>query len=469
MFLIGSFVLLRRIAILKDRGQRLLLSEYLGVEMLIACLLFIAVATVMIYLLYVDKDQYCHATIWICILLYTSNKIFLYLYLIEKAHVVNCALHRFEKRGHSALYLFNMASISLYAVVITLMIVYRKSEVENGECSVGLKDVASSTLLIFDSIYRSYLMTLFIWPLVKNAAISTRIMDMAKKNVFGSIMSLLFSSANIGSILFMHGNQMASMCLFLCMLDVFVDVLIMDWLLTTPRDKPLQEAAHDLEVVKMDSVVTVTHTLVRPGGEEERGGVGAGVSTPLPRPVSCRSEGSRSSSHHRVTFADDVIPSPNNTAPMPPPPRVQRLESHSPRVVTADMTPPKGGGEQQCRSHSCGASPPPSAPTAAPMMCTVTAEGVLEHSNSPLHEQITPSRPSGLHMALQSSMCRPDSGREKAEPPPLIAPTTTTPAAVLGQQTKETVGVVCARTASLSDDENDILFRSRDAVYREHD
>ena len=352
MFIAGSYLLYRRLKILRMREKRTLLSEYLGVQMLIICLLFIAVATVMIYLLFRNINRYCNVTIWICIVLYTGNKVFLYLYLIEKAHIVNCVFRKFEKRGNSSLYLFNIASVFLYAAVITIMILYRKSDVEDGQCYVGLKDIASSTLLIFDSIYRSYLMSLFMWPLVKHAYVSDVIMDMAKKNVFGSVVSLLFSFANAAYMLVMHGNQMASMCLFLCTVDVFVDVLIMDWLLATPRDKPLQEAAHDLEVVKMDSVVRVTHSLVRPVGGAG-GGRRAWRSSPLPRPLfsslsPCRSDGSRSSSHLRVTFADDVFPSPDNSCgnplysatPRTPPPLSRPHDSHSPSIIAAALPSP---------------------------------------------------------------------------------------------------------------------------------
>jgi hypothetical protein len=320
MFVVGLCLLYRRVKSLLRQEKRILLVEYIGIGMLTLSLLFIASAIVMIPLQSFDNELNCDISIWACIFLYTTNKIFLYIYLIEKSHIINCALSKFEKRAESKLYKSNMISLSLWSVVLVLMIMYRKSSVnDDGECHIGLTSVASVSLLVFDTLYRIYLMALFVWPLWRYANESAVVMTMAKKNLFGAVLSLLCSFLNLLSVVFANGHEQGHMCLLYCMLDVFVNVVIMNWLLTSHRDKPLQLVSKILQSMKLDSVTTVTHDIayLKSYKDAAAAATATEVRSPLPSCLVQPSACPRIQSQQRVKFADNVSYSDRSDLPRP--------------------------------------------------------------------------------------------------------------------------------------------------------
>lgn len=323
LFLIGLGLLYSRVQSLMRAEKRVLLVENVGIGMLIVCLLFIAFATVMIPLQSFDKELHCDISIWSCILLYTTNKLFLYVYLIEKSHIINCALSKFEKRSESKLYMCNIVSVSLWCVLLVLMILYRKSSVDSdGICHIGLTHVASVSVLVFDTLYRIYLMSLFVWPLWKFANESDVVMAMAKKNLFGAVVSTLCSFFNLLSVVFANGNERGHICLLYCMIDVFVNVVIMNWLLTSHRDKPLQSVSKMLLAMKLDSVVTVTHNVTNLKLYKDSvisSSSACEVRSPLPSCLAQTSSTPRMQSNQRVKFADTISYSDNPELPRPLP------------------------------------------------------------------------------------------------------------------------------------------------------
>jgi hypothetical protein len=265
-FLISALLLIKRVKALCHSGKRTLFVEFIGIGCLITGLLFIISSLFLIPMQSTNRIIYCRTAIWSFIWLYFSSSLFVYLFLIEKAHIVHCAFFSFEKRSVSKLYKSNIGILSLYMVILIVVILNRNSELQGNICHIGIKEVGAISFLLFDVTYRIYLSSLFFYPMIKFANESTIVMDLTWKNMIGTFISTIFSFLNIFFIYMGGGSQPGHICLFMCTMDVFVNVVIMNWLLTTHRDKNIHEIAALVKLVQQDSVVhvNVTYPPLRP-------------------------------------------------------------------------------------------------------------------------------------------------------------------------------------------------------------
>mmetsp|Transcript_16639 Transcript_16639/g.25042 ORF Transcript_16639/g.25042 Transcript_16639/m.25042 type:complete len:298 (+) Transcript_16639:148-1041(+) len=257
MFVFGTIVLARRIHFLS--GSMLRYVDYIGIFALIASLLFIAQAVILIPLQTRENDaEYCQIGVWACIVFYASSKILVYIFLIEKSRIVNEAFKMDTDRYGYSLYFFNLSLMGAFSIIFALMIIYRIGSVDNhGVCRIGLRDPASIPLLIYDTTFSVYLVTLFLIPLLQYSAESPSILRLAQKNLAGASISTVFSFVNLLSIVLNHGKQPGHVCLFSCIVDVFANVMIMNWLLATPKKRRLDEITEIVSTTQDDATVNV--------------------------------------------------------------------------------------------------------------------------------------------------------------------------------------------------------------------
>ncbi|KAG4265456.1 hypothetical protein FPRO06_00736 [Fusarium proliferatum] len=105
----------------------------------------------------------CHGAILLCLICYVTTKILIYVFLVEKAHVIRSSTTR---RRNSKLYLFNMITLlGGYGVVVVLNFIYRIARIVNGECFIGMKSISMIPLIAFDAVVNIYLTILFLIPL----------------------------------------------------------------------------------------------------------------------------------------------------------------------------------------------------------------------------------------------------------------------------------------------------------------
>ncbi|RKK86890.1 hypothetical protein BFJ63_vAg8858 [Fusarium oxysporum f. sp. narcissi] len=105
----------------------------------------------------------CHGAILLCLICYVTTKILIYVFLVEKAHVIRSSTTR---RRNSKLYLFNMITLlGGYGVVVVLNFIYRIARIVNGECFIGMKSISMIPLIAFDAVVNVYLTILFLIPL----------------------------------------------------------------------------------------------------------------------------------------------------------------------------------------------------------------------------------------------------------------------------------------------------------------
>ncbi|CAE6498334.1 unnamed protein product [Rhizoctonia solani] len=174
----------------------------------------------------------CSLGIYACIALYVLSKILTYGFLIEKVHVVWGGAH--QPRLKSPVYRICLITVTPYAVVIVLMLLGRIAFIRtDGACVIGLKRLASLTLLIYDLYINIFLTGLFIWPLARSKLINPRLKSVAVRTLIAASAALTTSTLNMAILTVMDGRQLGWVCLGSCGTDVTINAIVLFWV-TSP-------------------------------------------------------------------------------------------------------------------------------------------------------------------------------------------------------------------------------------------
>lgn len=174
----------------------------------------------------------CEISVFSCIILYALSKIFIYLFLAERVHIVTSIG---VTRWNSKLYKFNLGLISPYLGILTLAIIYRVAIVQdNGHCKIGLKQEAAVPLIGYDVFISSWLTFLFVRALMSSTSMlqgpsKSKLREVARRTMIGSAIALFLSSANIATIVYYEGHQRGLLCLGLCTMDVTLNAITVHW------------------------------------------------------------------------------------------------------------------------------------------------------------------------------------------------------------------------------------------------
>ncbi|KAG0294201.1 hypothetical protein BGZ98_001854 [Dissophora globulifera] len=174
----------------------------------------------------------CTLSVFVCLSLYAMSKIIIYLFLIEKVHVVSSVSTR---RKDTTLYRINILLLTPYSVILVLMILNRVAVLDESEaCFIGLKPTASITLILYDIFISSWLTILFIRPLLSSTSIlqgpsKGKLRQVARRTLIGSIVALVLSSANVFTLVYFKGYEDSVLCLLSCTLDVTLNACAIHW------------------------------------------------------------------------------------------------------------------------------------------------------------------------------------------------------------------------------------------------
>ncbi|KAG0377422.1 hypothetical protein BGX24_006140 [Mortierella sp. AD032] len=159
----------------------------------------------------------CTLSILVCIVLYASSKVVIYMFLTERVYVVTSVG---VTRWNSRMYKFNLGLITPYAGIFILAVYYRST--------------ASIPLILYDTFICSWLTGLFVRALLSSTSMlqgptKARLRDVARRTFIGSFLALLLSSANVASLVYFEGNQRGLYCLASCTLDVTLNAIVIHW------------------------------------------------------------------------------------------------------------------------------------------------------------------------------------------------------------------------------------------------
>jgi hypothetical protein len=182
--------------------------EYLGMALSAVSLVYSAAATMLVVTNHGSLVS-CVVGIHMCACLYSSTKLIIYLFLIEKARLLD---NTQGARTNDRFYVLNVSLLLPYGAILVLMLLYEVSYIQGGTdfCILGIKRESSLPLVIYDTLYSAYLTSLFLLPLLHHMRLGgprkptqdkmdRRLVRVAKRNLTGAFVSLVSSFANIMS------------------------------------------------------------------------------------------------------------------------------------------------------------------------------------------------------------------------------------------------------------------------------
>ncbi|KAL5399238.1 hypothetical protein PMIN06_000986 [Paraphaeosphaeria minitans] len=212
------------------------------------------------------SSNLCYSAIIICLVFYTTNKLAIYIFLLERARIVRAP---FMRRHRDWLWICGMfiicAGFGTVAIIGFIFPVAELSELD-GRCRIGLPRKVAFPLMCFDIGLNFLLTGLFIWLLrpvlsfhrvnlmpgvlkkiasrvrsaTSEASLRNRRPQMDDLNniikillwkcLIGSTLVMLPTVGNMVTFYVMRGRELGWICLTICTLDVSWGVLIVNWL-----------------------------------------------------------------------------------------------------------------------------------------------------------------------------------------------------------------------------------------------
>ncbi|KAK7403581.1 hypothetical protein QQX98_010674 [Neonectria punicea] len=229
-----SICLYQRIAAI-NTWNSLPLVVWLVLVIYIDSALFVVVTAVLQQIFGVNSSYpICHGAILLCLVCYLTTK-FIYLFLVEKAHIIR-STHK--TRLQSKLYCFNsFGMLGIYSVVAILNFIFRIAKIdENGVCIIGMQSISMIPLITFDAIVNVYLTILFLIPLknlysfknMPKTPANERLKNVAFRTFIGSCCTLISSIVNLTVLMSLNGEP-GWVCLMCCNADILFSALVIQW------------------------------------------------------------------------------------------------------------------------------------------------------------------------------------------------------------------------------------------------
>ncbi|KAK4090403.1 hypothetical protein Purlil1_5075 [Purpureocillium lilacinum] len=182
----------------------------------------------------------CEGAILLCLVCYVTTKIFIYIFLVEKAHIIRGTPKR---RFQSKLYLFNaFGMLSIYLVVIILNFIYRIAKMRDGTCIIGMKSLAMIPLISFDTVVNVYLTLMFLVPMrrmysfknMPRTPANLRLRTIAFRTFIGAASTLVSSIVNLTVLMALNGEPGWFVVSCSCPGSVLFSAIVIQWV--TSRD-----------------------------------------------------------------------------------------------------------------------------------------------------------------------------------------------------------------------------------------
>ncbi|KAK2772402.1 hypothetical protein CKAH01_03940 [Colletotrichum kahawae] len=231
--IISGFIAQRSAAI--KQWRRIPFVVWLVLLVYLDSYLFVFVTAVLQFALGVNTNiQICDGAILLCLVCYITTKVLVYLFLVEKAHIIRGAT---KPRLKSKLYIFNsFGMLGVYAVIAILNFIFRITRIDDGQCYIGMQKVSMIPLISFDAVVNVYLTILFLIPLkslysFKNfpkTPANVRLRTVALRTFIGALCTLTSSIVNLTVLMALDGEP-GWVCLMCCNSDILFSAVVVQW------------------------------------------------------------------------------------------------------------------------------------------------------------------------------------------------------------------------------------------------
>ncbi|KAF1837226.1 hypothetical protein BDW02DRAFT_577321 [Decorospora gaudefroyi] len=200
----------------------------------------------------------CRAGTWVCLIFYTFIKAIIYIFLVERIHVVRAP---FVNRTQDKIYLACMTMIIvMYSSVAINSYIHHVTEMRasDGRCHFGIRGIVSIPFTVVNFFTDVVLTCVFFYLLLPAAQISgiraldgksdsksgaaaavhggndtparKNIRTLLWKSIVGSLLIEIPTAANMIQFVITRGEELGVICLIICLVDVFWDALVIYWL-----------------------------------------------------------------------------------------------------------------------------------------------------------------------------------------------------------------------------------------------
>ncbi|THH33295.1 hypothetical protein EUX98_g887 [Antrodiella citrinella] len=176
------------------------------------------------------NEAVCTSGIAICIGFYVTSKIFLFLFLSEKVHIVWSSTQGCP-RIKSPIYMACMLVILMYTSVGVYLVWERIAYFEDlgRVCIIGLKRLGSVLLLSYDVCSNVTLLIMFLWPLHRARVRNLYLRSIALRAIYATLIMLTSSTVNIVVLTAMDGRETGWVCLVSFSGDIIVNAAVLFW------------------------------------------------------------------------------------------------------------------------------------------------------------------------------------------------------------------------------------------------
>lgn len=191
----------------------------------------------------------CALTYYNVAILYTASKVVLYLYFIEKIHIISVPK---TSRFRSPMYLTNLALLIPNLAVMIIQIIFRVnvvSETYPYHCTVGMGLPASVVSLGYDIllsfVYIGIFFKYYYFPTTaqQTAHQSSSLHMMAKRNCIAAVAALITTCANYVVLISLNNSMRGLVASSCSALSVTIICLFIHWVTTHPAEIQLNERA----------------------------------------------------------------------------------------------------------------------------------------------------------------------------------------------------------------------------------
>ncbi|KAF4781833.1 hypothetical protein HER10_EVM0003889 [Colletotrichum scovillei] len=194
----------------------------------------------------------CRATALLCPIIYMGSKIFIFLFLVDRAHVIRSTK---KARLRSKLYLWNIfLVIGIYGTISSYNIADTVWDLYGGGCRIYFRWQSMIPLIAIDPIATVYLTILFLQPLCRTYSLrwlpsttgfryfhpvahshnppNRRLRQLAKRTIIGSIATMGSSLLNCITIVGLRG-EVAWLCMMCCTSDILFSAIVIHWMMNS--------------------------------------------------------------------------------------------------------------------------------------------------------------------------------------------------------------------------------------------
>ncbi|TLD23874.1 hypothetical protein PspLS_06477 [Pyricularia sp. CBS 133598] len=217
----------------------------------------------------------CSAATFLCLGAYVATKVFIYLFLVDRVHIVRDSS---TPRLRSRLYLVNsFGMMGIYIIIVILNFTFRITDYDGGMCVIGMKQPVMIPLIAFDAFVNVYLTLLFLVPLLKLYSVkltfarpmtiqlhsvsmprtppNVRLQKLAMRTFIGSCCTLVSSVTNLTVLMVLNG-EVSWLCLMCCNSDILFSAIVIQWV--TANDHAASRNAENRPRPRTDPASVVT-------------------------------------------------------------------------------------------------------------------------------------------------------------------------------------------------------------------